>query len=206
MTLNDLRVCTSQGWHAIREACRTDPGDFHARYTKEFTYWYRQENSAWLTFNPERQEWCGWSTDQCQPCIVAASWIPWQRAFDGTESPYFQWFVGGLTNASFNEVDRHVLEGHGDEIGLIEDSAVFDEHANQGLGAPAESVEYSRSDLLVLTISAAKALVEIGLAKGDRSSPYNAEHCHSDDLDRSMQAHGSTLHCKGSFNNCTISE
>ena len=44
---------------------------------------------------------------------------PWTRGFNDDDAPHFRWFEGGLTNACFNEVDRHVLAGHGAETAVI---------------------------------------------------------------------------------------
>ena len=32
----------------------------------------------------------------------------WSEVLDASEAPYYQWFKDGLTNACYNEVDRHV--------------------------------------------------------------------------------------------------
>ncbi len=46
----------------------------------------------------------------------ALSWeTPWTQTLQW-EAPYAQWFVGGKINASFNALDRHVLEGRGDRV------------------------------------------------------------------------------------------
>ena len=34
----------------------------------------------------------------------------WQQVFDGSDPPFFQWFVGGELNASVNCIDRHLDE------------------------------------------------------------------------------------------------
>src|SRR5262245_25221905 len=47
------------------------------------------------------------------------SWFkPYQRVLDW-QPPDAKWFTGGLLNACYNCVDRHVQAGHGDEIALI---------------------------------------------------------------------------------------
>jgi acetyl-CoA synthetase len=35
---------------------------------------------------------------------------PWDQTFDGSNPPFFEWFVGGKLNASYNCVDRHLEE------------------------------------------------------------------------------------------------
>ena len=44
---------------------------------------------------------------------------PWTNAFDASDAPHWRWFTGARTNGAFNEVDRHVLAGHGAETALI---------------------------------------------------------------------------------------
>jgi acetyl-CoA synthetase len=34
----------------------------------------------------------------------------WDQPFDGSEPPFFEWFVGGELNASYNCIDRHLAE------------------------------------------------------------------------------------------------
>lgn len=48
----------------------------------------------------------------------AAPWVPWSSLLDATEAPYFRWFEGARTNACFNAVDRHLLDGRGDDVAL----------------------------------------------------------------------------------------
>ncbi len=53
-----------------------------------------------------------------------AKLIDWQQPFDQvldySQPPFAKWFVGGLTNLSYNAVDRH-LEKYGGQIGLNSD-------------------------------------------------------------------------------------
>ena len=82
--------------------------------------------------------------------------IPWDRAFNGEAHPFVRWFEGGKTNAAFNEVDRHVLAGHADEVAAIG----FDE---------ADSIRrLSRGELLVESAVRACELSALGLRMGDR--------------------------------------
>jgi len=34
----------------------------------------------------------------------------WEETFDGSDPPFFEWFVGGKLNASYNCIDRHLSE------------------------------------------------------------------------------------------------
>jgi acetyl-CoA synthetase len=42
----------------------------------------------------------------------------WEETFDGSNPPFFEWFVGGELNASHNCVDRHLPE-RGDQTALL---------------------------------------------------------------------------------------
>jgi acetyl-CoA synthetase len=42
----------------------------------------------------------------------------WNETFDGSNPPFFEWFVGGKLNASYNCVDRH-LEDRANQVALL---------------------------------------------------------------------------------------
>jgi len=42
------------------------------------------------------------------------------------ETPFYRWFSDGVMNTSYNALDRHVLDGLGDQVALIYDSPVTD--------------------------------------------------------------------------------
>ena len=157
----------SLGQHESIEAqCVKTPGAFHARYTKETLYWFHEAGTAWVLFHGDTQEWHGWTVAECQPHVVSSSWEPWQTAFDDSKKPYYQWFVEGLTNAAFNEVDRHVLEGHGAEVAVIEDGLGWKQQSDNGLGAPEGCAKLSRRELLMQVAAAARVLTHLGMHKG----------------------------------------
>ena len=43
---------------------------------------------------------------------------PWSKALDWSNAPFAKWFIGGKLNASYNCLDRHVLEGRGDRVAI----------------------------------------------------------------------------------------
>ena len=45
----------------------------------------------------------------------------WEETFDGSDPPFFEWFVGGELNAATNCIDRH-LEDRGDQTALLWES------------------------------------------------------------------------------------
>ncbi|MGY1932114.1 acetyl-coenzyme A synthetase N-terminal domain-containing protein, partial [Nocardia gipuzkoensis] len=43
---------------------------------------------------------------------------PWTQVLDWSDAPVAKWFVGGELNVAYNCVDRHVLDGHGDQVAI----------------------------------------------------------------------------------------
>src|SRR5579863_5603137 len=58
----------------------------------------------------------------------AAAAIDWytqpQTILDDSNPPFYRWYRGGTLNTCHNAVDRHVGNGHGDQVALIYDSPV----------------------------------------------------------------------------------
>ena len=50
----------------------------------------------------------------------------WDQVLDDSAAPFSRWFVGGRTNTAYNALDRHILDGRGDQVALIYDSPVTD--------------------------------------------------------------------------------
>ncbi len=154
-------------WERQRAAAADDPGHFHGGIAKRAIHWYDSRHGAWITFDEPAACWTGWSAasgEQFAPRDYDERHEPWDRAFDDDEPPHYGWFQGGLTNAAFNEVDRHVLAGHGDEAAFIVEGDHWDEAAD----APVVSFPVSRARLLLETVKAALVLRSLGLGKGDR--------------------------------------
>jgi acetyl-CoA synthetase len=83
----------------------------------------------------------------------------WDRALDW-QSPFAKWFIGGKLNASYNALDRHVLEGRGDRIAFL-----FE-------GEPGDSKQITYSQLLTEVKKCANALTSLGIKSGDRVAIY----------------------------------
>jgi len=47
----------------------------------------------------------------------------YDKVLDSSKAPLYRWFQGGLTNVSYNCIDRHVVAGRGDDIAVIYESA-----------------------------------------------------------------------------------
>jgi acetyl-CoA synthetase len=83
----------------------------------------------------------------------------WDRVLDW-QSPFAKWFIGGKLNASYNALDRHVLEGRGDRIAFL-----FE-------GEPGDSKQITYSQLLTEVKKCANALTSLGIKSSDRVAIY----------------------------------
>ena len=92
-----------------------------------------------------------------------ASNLFWHKKWDQVldwQSPFAKWFIGGKLNASYNALDRHVLEGRGDRIAFL-----FE-------GEPGDSKQITYSQLLNEVKKCANALTSLGIKSGDRVAIY----------------------------------
>ena len=86
----------------------------------------------------------------------------WNKVWDWNfDDAHIKWFEGAKLNACYNCIDRHVEDGHGEEIGLIWEG-----------NDPNESKKYTYSELLVQVQLAGSALKDLGIEKGDRVCIY----------------------------------
>ena len=83
----------------------------------------------------------------------------WDRVLDW-QLPFAKWFIGGKINASYNCIDRHVIEGRGDRVAFY-----FE-------GEPGDTKVYTYKDMLREVSKAANALTELGIKSGDRVAIY----------------------------------
>ena len=91
---------------------------------------------------------------------LALTWeTPWTQTLQW-DVPYAQWFVGGKINASFNALDRHVLEGRGDRVAF---------HFE---GEPGDTRTITYAQLLTEVKKTANALLELGIEAKDRVAIY----------------------------------
>jgi propionyl-CoA synthetase len=89
-------------------------------------------------------------------------WIePPKRVFDPHAGVYGRWFVGGVCNTCWNAVDRHVMQGRGEQAAIIYDSPLAGEK---------RTITYHR--LQVETQVLAAILRNLGVGKGDRVILY----------------------------------
>jgi acetyl-CoA synthetase len=90
-----------------------------------------------------------------------ATWFkPFTQVLDW-KPPYAKWFVGGLCNATYNSVDRHMK------------TAVKDKVAYIAVGEPVGDVrKFTYADLYREVNKLANGLKSLGVKKGDRVSIY----------------------------------
>jgi len=160
-------------WDYMRSACAADPGAFHGGMAKRNIHWLVKDglsSAAWLSWDDDSGSWTGWDSETGEAVSLdrPESFEPWDRAFNDSNPPHFRWFEGGLTNTAFNEVDRHVLSGHGDEAALIFEGDRWDMARNDGRGGPVDCYPVSRKQLLLESAKCALALKALGLEAGDR--------------------------------------
>ena len=84
----------------------------------------------------------------------------WSEVLDWSGKPVAKWFVGGKLNVAYNCVDRHVEDGHGEQV------------AFHWEGEPGETRTITYAELKDLVCKAANALVELGVRTGDRVAIY----------------------------------
>ncbi|MFI5561998.1 acetate--CoA ligase [Amycolatopsis japonica] len=80
----------------------------------------------------------------------------WSQVLDWTNAPVAKWFVGGKLNVAYNCVDRHVADGHGDQVAI------------HWVGEPGDSRDITYAQLKDDVSRAANALESLGLEAGDR--------------------------------------
>ncbi len=93
----------------------------------------------------------------------AADLLDWSKEWQTIlewDLPFAKWFVGGTLNAAHNCLDRHVADGHGDQV------------AYHWEGEPGDTRTITYAQLLDDVSRLANALLELGVRKGDRVNIY----------------------------------
>jgi propionyl-CoA synthetase len=115
-----------------------------SRYHEVYARWQRDPQGFWAE------------------AAQAIDWIePPKRVFDPDAGVYGRWFVGGVCNTCWNAVDRHVMQGRGEQPAIIYDSP---------LSGQKRTLTYYR--LQVETQVLAAILRNFGVGKGDRVVLY----------------------------------
>ena len=85
----------------------------------------------------------------------------WDKVLDGSNAPFYRWFVGGELNTCYNALDRHVERGRADQAAVIYDSPVTN---------TVKTFTYREFRDLVARF--AGVLKSLGVEKGDRVIVY----------------------------------
>ncbi|MFF2551611.1 acetate--CoA ligase [Nocardia sp. NPDC058058] len=85
---------------------------------------------------------------------------PWTRVLDWDDAPFAKWFADGTLNVAYNCVDRHVIDGHGDQVAI------------HWVGEPGDARAITYADLLAEVSRAANQFTALGLRAGDRVAIY----------------------------------
>jgi len=165
-----LRIADRSAFARLKQECADDPGAFHGAIAKRQVCWLIEEQGAWAFFDEAQGGWRGWdaASGEAMSLDLPEDYEPWDRAFNDDDPPNWRWFEGGLTSTAFNEVDRHVLEGHGKEAALIFEGDRWNMAAGGGRGGPVDAEVISRRKLLLESAKCALALKALGLGPGDR--------------------------------------
>jgi acetyl-CoA synthetase len=107
---------------------------------------YREADSDRLAFWEVQANRLHWNTKWHQI-------VDWQL-------PFAKWFIGGKLNASYNCIDRHVIEGRGNRVAF---------HFE---GEPGDAQTITYKQLLREVSKTANALIEFGVKQGDRVVIY----------------------------------
>lgn len=154
-----------------RQRAIEDPGSYHGDIASAELHWYDPGSRRWLNRSPQDNAWRGFSASDGSVLAdveLAPDWRPWHTALDDSDAPFFRWFPGAHTNACFNELDRHVLEGRGKAPAIIFEGDRWDPSRNNGKGGPVVEKTVSYRELLLEVVLRAQVLADLGLAQGDR--------------------------------------
>ena len=106
-----------------------------------------------------------WKNDPEAFWMTAADAIDWvtkpSKALFADRAPFYEWFSDSEVNTCYNAVDRHVLNGRGDQKAIVYDSPMTD-----------TKYSITFSELLEKVAILAGALTNKGISKGDRVIIY----------------------------------
>jgi acetyl-CoA synthetase len=84
----------------------------------------------------------------------------WDTVLDDSNPPFYKWFTGGLTNASYNCLDRHLNGPHKNKAAIIWE------------GEPGDTRTLTYQQLHHQVCKFANGLKSLGVCKGDRVTIY----------------------------------
>ncbi|WP_040158534.1 propionyl-CoA synthetase [Mobilicoccus massiliensis] len=105
------------------------------------------------------------SSDPAAFWAEAAQGVDWIRrpktGLDDSRPPFYRWFSDGTMNTCYNALDRHVVNGRGDQAALIYESPVT-----------GTSRTYTYAEMVEQVARFAGVLRSLGVEKGDRVVIY----------------------------------
>jgi len=122
------------------------PSDLFVKNANAKSDIYQEADSDRLAFWEKQADRLHWDTKWSQV-------VDWQL-------PFAKWFIGGKLNASYNCLDRHVLEGRGERVAF---------HFE---GEPGDTQTITYKQLLSEVCKTTNALIELGIKQGDRVAIY----------------------------------
>ncbi|WP_278265584.1 acetate--CoA ligase [Nocardia sp. AG03] len=138
---------------AVTDPTRPDHATSYAP-TAEFT---AQANAEAALYERAESDRDGFWADQAR----RLHWHkPFGQVLDWSDAPVARWFADGELNVAYNCVDRHVLDGHGDQVAIHWE------------GEPGDSRAITYRELLDDVCRAANTLTALGLVAGDRVAIY----------------------------------
>ncbi len=84
----------------------------------------------------------------------------WDKVLDDSKAPFYQWFVGGKLNVSYNCIDRHLSTWRRTKAAIIWE------------GEPGDDRVLTYQDLYREVTKCANMLKELGIKRGDRVTIY----------------------------------
>ena len=165
------QLCSQAGEDALRRLINDSPEEFFGDVARRNVHWYSADAQQWLSFNLAERCWAGFDAGSGETVAKGAlpeQDNPWTQVLDEANTPYLRWFVGARTNASFNEIDRHILQGRGQNAALIFEGDRWDPSKNGGRGGPVTEQRFSYRELLMEVAIRARVLTNLGLKSGDR--------------------------------------
>ena len=152
---------------ALRDHIQNDADQFHADVASREIHWQNASSGAWLARTGDNG-WVGWDSRGENVALDDEEWTPWSSVLDRSAAPYYRWFTGGQTNACFNLVDRHLLQGRADKTAIIFEGDRWDPSKNEGRGGPVTEQHFSYRVLFEEVVARMQVLKNLGLSKGDR--------------------------------------
>ena len=117
-----MLVRDADAFSRVRQQVEESSENFWGPVAQQELHWFVSDVSAWLSsgsaagslsVGSQRKSgagWSGWHAFSAEPELLTRYSLPWEKVMD-VDGNFVRWFHGGQTNAAFNEVDRHVLQG-----------------------------------------------------------------------------------------------